>query len=676
MNKLVFILFNFCVLFISFNLTDYFFKRSRLWEKYFASFCGFNVIIILILLFAGLFKILYVRVILLFLLFLLVIVLGLRLFSLCKQEELLREIKEPSKELSFRIWISILFGLGAEIFVLCCFLGTAFGWDDLSYHVVAPAHWLSEHRIFLAPFNYHAYYPLNSELFSLWFMLPFKSDAYLSLSGLYWMIMLIASAMILVFLFTRSYSSSALTGALLIGAKVLFKASRTATATDLSGAGLIFASLVFLFWFYEKKYKREKLFSLIFCGLLAGIALGTKVTFAPAILILMVSVWLFRRKEDARKQRAFYVFIFIFFVLLTGSFWYLRNIFLTGNPLFPAEIGPFKGPFITAEQNHTKLFYHLKNNFFNLGQWIFLIKGYLDWPYMLGIISLSGYIYYLTYFLKKKSYKPEFLLLILGLVLLITFPFVPFSGTNNNPLASLRIAQRFIIIPFVAGIILFSCINWKRKYIKEGIAFLGVINVFLVKTNPYSLILSIFVFLIYSIITKIFKILYPRIELAMGYAFLLLLIFAVWQPIKQNFTNQIIFNWGGENRPVGKGWRAVNSLPAGSRIAWFGPTAYEYYPMFGRNYQLVPTPIASDGSAYLFPHQIWKKEKISLWEIYSKRADLKNLIENLLANHIDYVFVTKWNTFSWPAQQKIFENSSYAEQVYNDNYSAIWKLQK
>jgi hypothetical protein len=39
--------------------------------------------------------------------------------------------------------------------------------------------------------------------------------------------------------------------------------------------------------------------------------------------------------------------------IVTGSFWYIRNWATTGNPLFPAQVGPFDGPFTQEAQART-----------------------------------------------------------------------------------------------------------------------------------------------------------------------------------------------------------------------------------------------------------------------------------------------------------------------------------
>jgi hypothetical protein len=53
----------------------------------------------------------------------------------------------------------------------------------------------------------------------------------------------------------------------------------------------------------------------------------------------------------------------------------------------------------------------------------------------------------------------------------------------------------------------------------------------------------------------------------------------------QKTVDRYVFE-GYTKVPVANGWRELETLPLGSRIAWFDNYNWEYYPMYGRRWQL------------------------------------------------------------------------------------------
>ena len=74
-------------------------------------------------------------------------------------------------------------------FVYAVVLGTKHGFDDLVYHSTIVTGWIVDQRITLDPFTYQAYYPLNAEVLSSWFMLPYHNDVFASVTALYWVLL-------------------------------------------------------------------------------------------------------------------------------------------------------------------------------------------------------------------------------------------------------------------------------------------------------------------------------------------------------------------------------------------------------------------------------------------------------------------------------------------------------
>jgi len=77
-----------------------------------------------------------------------------------------------------------------------------------------------------------------------------------------------------------------------------------------------------------------------YAGLLAGLAVGTKVSMAPAAVILALWFLFPRQGSNLRLPgRAALVVVFTIGAALTGLFWYARNVVWTGNPLSPGARG-------------------------------------------------------------------------------------------------------------------------------------------------------------------------------------------------------------------------------------------------------------------------------------------------------------------------------------------------
>ncbi|MDP6930548.1 MAG: hypothetical protein QF412_12695 [Planctomycetota bacterium] len=78
----------------------------------------------------------------------------------------------------------------------------------------------------------------------------------------------------------------------------------------------------------------------LIAGLALGLAYGTKylaVPFTPMAMLVLLAAWL-HWKESKRGRSMMYLALG---VLITGSFFYLRNWALTGNPIYPVQIELF-----------------------------------------------------------------------------------------------------------------------------------------------------------------------------------------------------------------------------------------------------------------------------------------------------------------------------------------------
>ncbi len=210
-------------------------------------------------------------------------------------------------------------------------------WDAVTYHLYLPARWLQEGRLFHVPTvfsdNAAAFAPQNGALFFTWQMALSGRDALINISQL----------LCLVFMGLALYRTSRLLG---LGRQPATLAALTLPWlapirrwTYSGNVDIFMVAFAFgaLYWqvLYLRRAERP---TLVACGLATGLAAGTKVLGLPltalqALPLLLVLIW---------RKRVAELCMFFACVIAGGGWWYLKNAWLYGNPLFPVRISlPF-----------------------------------------------------------------------------------------------------------------------------------------------------------------------------------------------------------------------------------------------------------------------------------------------------------------------------------------------
>jgi hypothetical protein len=208
---------------------------------------------------------------------------------------------------------------------------SVFLYDALSYHLHVPASWLADGRLSIVPAVFgdpsSAYAPSNLELWFALLMAPLRSD-YLASAGQLPFALLGALAIAAAAREAGARREAALGGAaafLLV--PEVWQQARTAM-TDLGMAALLLACLPFLFRLRERARAADLLAAIAALGL----AIGTKYAAAPLALPFLVAVAVAWR---GARPRASVIAAAAVVLLLTGGFWYVRNLIVTGNPWYP-----------------------------------------------------------------------------------------------------------------------------------------------------------------------------------------------------------------------------------------------------------------------------------------------------------------------------------------------------
>ena len=215
--------------------------------------------------------------------------------------------------------------------------------DTIWYHMPFAARFVQDGsitRLHFVDFGTDiAFYPQNGELFHALGILFLGNDFLSPLLNMGWLALVLLAAWCV----GRPFGVAPVT---LVGAAVLMAtpgliATQPGGAyTDIVGFALL-ASAVALLVNSEQPSPRDRLFAICLAALAAGLALGTKLTFVPPVVALTVGVSVIAPRGTRLRQNSLWLLL----VVLTGGFWYLRNLAAIGNPLpYALHLGPISLP--------------------------------------------------------------------------------------------------------------------------------------------------------------------------------------------------------------------------------------------------------------------------------------------------------------------------------------------
>jgi len=200
--------------------------------------------------------------------------------------------------------------------------------DALLYHLVGPKLYIKEHRIWAVD-NFPLYFPSLMEMLFTWGML-LKGDIVAKL--IHYLYGLWAGAAI--FLLAKRYLSSKVGwwSLALVWSMPMVWVLMGWAYTDL---GLVLYELLAFFALLNWLDSKERKW-LLLSGALSGFAMGVKYTsfvapFSLALIILYEGIKERQRASSLLRS----LFLFALLALLVASPWYLRNLYLVGNPFYP-----------------------------------------------------------------------------------------------------------------------------------------------------------------------------------------------------------------------------------------------------------------------------------------------------------------------------------------------------
>jgi len=226
-----------------------------------------------------------------------------------------------------------VFTVGFVIAIVVAWRTTpALATDALIYHLGVPAQWLQDQRLSLVPLWFHnpanTYSPLHASCVFAWWMLPMGNDV-LARFGQLPMLLL---CWLCIFRMLRRAGVASAVAAATAGACCLsrpFLAEAVQAKDDVILTGYVLAAIAAL--------NREDVSSIrgtLRVGLAVGLLLATKYTAFLALPAIALSAAPVLGQRAIRRRL---VWTLVPIAILAGP-WYLRNLILTHNPVFPVEV--------------------------------------------------------------------------------------------------------------------------------------------------------------------------------------------------------------------------------------------------------------------------------------------------------------------------------------------------
>jgi hypothetical protein len=214
--------------------------------------------------------------------------------------------------------VALRFGL--QVFFFAPHLG-----DAVCYHLPKIAEWIRAggftHEMGLHP---HVTFPAGFELVETWWVVFLRHDVLIEAAGAEFLVLAGASTIALARYLDLSPTSSLLAAAITIVSPGLHL-SATSCLNDAAVAALVVATIAIA-------ARRGPAWALI---VVFGLGVGIKATYLYAMPGVAVLAWANRRGPAVPSVRRWAPFLLSAAALAVGGFWFARNLWWYGNPVFP-----------------------------------------------------------------------------------------------------------------------------------------------------------------------------------------------------------------------------------------------------------------------------------------------------------------------------------------------------
>lgn len=225
-------------------------------------------------------------------------------------------------------------------------------WDSLMYHLPAVGHYMQQESITDPPLPMEAYseqgidgsvwvnaFPKNIELLFLWATIIPGNDTVVDLVEMIFALIGMVAVYVLATRLGVAPEWAVPAGMLFFLTPIVMAQSRSGLI-DLSISALILVSLALLFPGNSQRRPTE----VVVAGIAMGIVVGAKwsgLLFLPVVWAMLIGqrvCWNYRDQLPKLRQAVNESALFIGPALIFGSYWYVKNWYLYGNPLWPFRI--------------------------------------------------------------------------------------------------------------------------------------------------------------------------------------------------------------------------------------------------------------------------------------------------------------------------------------------------
>lgn len=218
-------------------------------------------------------------------------------------------------------------------------------YDGFSYHLVTVDAWLQSGLISRTPQRFWSDgYPANGELLTLWLMAFTRTDDLATLTGLISVPLAIVSTIGLARVLGAGRPWAVMAGLLMAVTPALVVLTTT-TYVDIPTVAYLAAG-----WYFGLSAllardgpRRNALLAL--AGVACGVGMGTKATLLLPLGVMATAlvVDVVRRSPRIGWALVRNSALVVVPVLLLGAYWYVKNIIVFGNPIWPFKVGPLPG---------------------------------------------------------------------------------------------------------------------------------------------------------------------------------------------------------------------------------------------------------------------------------------------------------------------------------------------
>lgn len=340
-------------------------------------------------------------------------------------------------------------------------------WDSLSYHLPLAANFLKNG--ILSHYQYYgvsigSYYPHTIELlYSLFFSLNgIESSSFINFPSI---VLLFLAIYLLAYHILKIKKEFSILGALTF---ILFPINERyfyEAYVDIYFLSFCLLGLYFLFQLYISQKKGH----LLFLFLLISLLIGTKYQGLIYSLYIGLFIFIYFLKYKLWKILNWRFIFSIVFLLLTGSFFYFRNTYFTGNPIFPLNIN-FLGIIKFPGHYNTNILSSENSIFFSFPRIAHGILHTLFEDLSIGLILFI--IFWISPLLSLKKTRPKIanntnlkIIIVASTFLFINFLFTPYSGLNTAGgfNFSLRLGLVFLTLLYLASLALFCSSNFRYQ---------------------------------------------------------------------------------------------------------------------------------------------------------------------------------------------------------------------